>query len=302
MKSKLFVVIMLLLTSLSNLFAVQKYKKTTDKNFLWKIKGKSNYVYLLGSVHMLPKSIYPLHQSIENAYSESGIIVVEADISNINAGVIQQKIQQRGFYDFGKSLKDELEPKLYQKLVDHLAKEPLLGIEQISRMKPWLAAMTLVQVSVMKMGMQSNSGIDLHFLNKAHKDGKKILELESGDFQIDLLSRMKPKLQALFLESSLEDLTNEKDKLEKTIQFWLDGDTEGINKTIVEESFKDQEMRPLHKKLFEDRNNGMTQKVLRYLQDKTGRNYLVIAGAAHLVGKTGIIEQLKAKGYKLRQL
>jgi uncharacterized protein YbaP (TraB family) len=302
MKSRLFVLIMLLVSSLTNIFSAPRFKKTSENNFIWKVKGAHNTVYVLGSVHMLPKSVYPLHQNIEKAYTDCDVVVVEADISNVNAGKLQQKIMQRGFYTGSKTIKDDLSPELYAKLEEYLEKEPMLAIDQVKRLKPWYAGMTIAGVKMMKMGMQSGQGLDLYFLNKAHKEQKKVMELESGEFQINLLSGLKMKTQQLFLESSLEEMTDEKKKIENMINYWLNGNVEGIDKEIVQESYKEKEMRPLHKLLFDDRNDGMTKKILRYLKDKSGKNYLVIAGAGHLVGKTGIIKQLKDNGYNPVQL
>ncbi len=44
----------------------------------------------------------------------------------------------------------------------------------------------------------------------------------------------------------------------------------------------------------------MASKIEGYL--KTEEHYFVVVGAAHLVGKDGIIEILKKKGYLVEQL
>ena len=58
-------------------------KEGSQQHSLWKIQGKTNAVYLLGSVHVLSKSSYPLPQPIESAYSNSSTLVFEADIAEM---------------------------------------------------------------------------------------------------------------------------------------------------------------------------------------------------------------------------
>jgi hypothetical protein len=53
-------------------------------------------------------------------------------------------------------------------------------------------------------------------------------------------------------------------------------------------------------KLFEDRNVKMLSKIEGYLN--SNGSYFVIVGAGHMVGKRGLVELLKAKGYEVAQL
>jgi uncharacterized protein YbaP (TraB family) len=55
-----------------------------------------------------------------------------------------------------------------------------------------------------------------------------------------------------------------------------------------------------HEKLVFERNKNIASKIEGYL--KTKEHYFVVVGAAHLVGKDGIIEILKKKGYLIEQL
>ena len=49
-----------------------------------------------------------------------------------------------------------------------------------------------------------------------------------------------------------------------------------------------------------NRHAGMLKKIEGYLADD--KSYFVAVGSLHLVGPRGLIEQLKIKGYKVRQL
>src|SRR2546430_6566488 len=42
----------------------------TSRNFIWKVSGKQNAIYLVGSIHMLTKDYYPLNPALDAARSE----------------------------------------------------------------------------------------------------------------------------------------------------------------------------------------------------------------------------------------
>ena len=64
-------------SSINVAYAQQSSKSGTKKNFLWSVeKGKST-IYLLGSIHLLPKELMALDKAIEAGYSDSKIIVFE---------------------------------------------------------------------------------------------------------------------------------------------------------------------------------------------------------------------------------
>jgi len=63
----------------------------------------------------------------------------------------------------------------------------------------------------------------------------------------------------------------------------------------------DPGLTPIYEKLVDERNKIMAGKVQEYL-DATDGSYFVVVGAGHLVGKTGIVQLLREKGYSVEQL
>jgi len=59
-------------------------------------------------------------------------------------------------------------------------------------------------------------------------------------------------------------------------------------------------MKSIYEKIVCERNKNIALKIESYL--KTKERYFIVIGAAHLVGKDGIIEILKKKGYIVEQL
>src|SRR5215813_3744334 len=78
------------------------------RHSLWKIPGKTNAVYLLGSVHFLKKSDYPLAPVIENAFSNSAMVVFETDIDKLEDPAVQMQLMKKAQLPAGQTLRQQL--------------------------------------------------------------------------------------------------------------------------------------------------------------------------------------------------
>lgn len=241
--------------------------------------------------------MYPLDKKIERAFGQSDILVVEANINDIKKGDIQ-KLVGSAFYQGD----DLLEKHVLAETFELLKKElESLGfpLEVVNKQKPWFLALTLASLETLKLGFDPNYGIDKYFLSKA-KEKKRILELESFDYQLRLFSQLSEKDQELLLLHTLKDIDVLKHELDKLVEAWTSGDTKGVESTLTRGLAEDKRLAPIYERLIYERNGKMVSKIEDFLKAK--ETYFVIVGAGHLVGNQGIIEILKEKGYLLEQL
>ena len=267
-----------------------------QKTFMWKVQSKTSTVYVLGSVHFMKKEVYPLNNKIEDAFEKSSILAVEANINDA-AKLDLQKLLTSAFYPGDETLEKHVAKETYELLKKETA--PLgMPVELIRKQKPWFLAMTLESIELMKLGFNPQYGIDNHFLKKA-AGKKKIMELESLDYQINLLSGFSDEEQELFLLHTLKDFKTINKEIDKLMQAWLTGDVKGIE-AIASRINGDKRLAKIHEKLYYERNSAMTSKIEEFL--KTNEKYFVVVGAGHLVGNKGIIELLKRKGYLAEQI
>jgi len=294
--SKLFSVIFVLIFAFSLLF-IQDVLSQSQKSFLWKIQSETNTVYLLGSLHFARKEIYPLRQRIENAFDQSDFLVVEANVNDIGKADFQ-KLMGSAIYPADDTLEKHLSTETYERVKKEMGG---LGIpvELINKQKPWFLSMTMVALESLKLGFDPNYGIDKYFLKKA-EGKKKILELESLDYQIGLFSNFSDREQELLLIYTFKDLTIMEQELDKLTQAWTTGDTKGMESILTKSLLEDKRLSSIYEKLVYERNKQMVLTIENFL--KTKKTYFVIVGAGHLVGKEGIIELLKTSGYRVEQL
>jgi hypothetical protein len=287
----------LILVFVSFVVFVQEALSQSQKSFLWKIQSKTNTVYVLGSIHFFKKEIYPLNQKIENAFGQSEILVVEANIENIR-NMDVQKLLELAFYPENDTLEKHVSPEIYE-LVKKETSGLGIPVELMNKQRPWFLAMTLEALESLKLGFDPNYGIDKYFLSKA--EGKKrVLELESIDYQLNLLSSFSDKDQELLLLYTLRDLRLLERELEQLSRAWTSGDTKSMASILTRSVSEDNRFASIFEKIIYERNRKMASKIEDFL--RTSETYFVVVGAGHLVGDRGIIEILKGKGYLVGQL
>lgn len=295
-KKALLPLISLILLSLVLSASVRGNASAGQKGFLWEVRSKTATVYLLGSVHVFKKELYPLPGNIEKAFQGSDTLVVEANIDEINLENLMTMLEG-AFYPEDETLEKHLSKETYSLAEAKLA-EFGIPIQLFQRSRPWVVALMITSLEVQRSGFDAEYGIDKHFLNKA-RDRKKILELESIGYQISLFNGFPEAEQEAFLLYTLKDVDVMKGEMDAVVKAWIAGDTKAMESVVTKGLREDPRVLPVHEKLFYERNRNMASRIEEFL--KTGGKHFVVVGAGHLVGNEGIPELLRRKGYSVEQ-
>ena len=263
---------------------------------MWEARGKSNSVYLLGSIHFAKDDLYPLAKPIEQAYERSAIVIFEADLGEMKSMETQASLLKTGMCPAGETLSQQVSKETYSALQSWLKNtggEPSM----LDPMKPWLASVTVIALELQKLGFNPNKGIDEHFFSRAKTDQKEIRGLETVDFQINLFANLSREDSELFLKSMLEDSARFPKIFADVIQAWKTGDAAKIEPLLLEIT---KQYPAIYKKFLSDRNRVWFPKIEELL---TGdKNVFVVVGMAHLVGSDGVVQLLRKKGIRVEQL
>jgi len=268
-----------------------------QKNFLWKVQSSRSTVYLLGSIHFLKEDVYPLNQAIEKAYESADKLVVEANIDDLG-NLDLRMLADRAFYKADDNVEKHVSPETYR-LITKESKALGMQIELLRMQKPWMLALSFQAMELVRLGYSPQHGVDYYFLSRT-QGTKNILELESLEEQLRLLSGFSDREQEQFLLYTLKTLSSVDSQVGSMVRAWTSGDAQAMESILSDAVPPDASLAPIVKKLFDERNDKMTSKIERYLN--SNGTYFVIVGAGHLVGKKGIIELLKGKGYAVEHL
>lgn len=277
-------------------FLLLAVDSSARNNFLWHIQSKNSTAYVLGSIHLLKQDVYPLSNIIEGAFDKSDYLAVEANVNDIDMPGLQ-KLMVSAFYPDGDALEKHVSKdtwEIVKKETDKIGLSP----ELFSRQKPWFLAMTLESLELMASGYNPEYGIDKYFLSRA-AGRKNIIELESVDYQINLLSGLSDGEQELFLLYTLKNLKTLVREADGIVDAWKAGNVKLLESIVRENYYGDDRFYPLYDKLIIQRNKSIAAKIEGFLKRKG--TYFVVVGAAHLPGEKGIIRLLKEKGYAIEQ-
>ncbi|CAM4159750.1 TraB/GumN family protein [Paenibacillus alkaliterrae] len=263
-----------------------------SRGFLWKVENAGNTVYLLGSIHIANEAMYPLRSEILNAYKESDYLVVEADISKANDPKIQELVLDLSTYKDGTTLKDHVSAETYEKIGKILA-EIGLAANALDAYKPWSVSNTISYFAANKEGFDPAIGIDAYFLQQAIVSQQPIIELESFELQLKMFDEFSDELQEEMLDGSIESYYAENSDIEAVSEMWVTGNEEQLLALTLDTATNGE----LYKALLEDRNIPMVDKVKSYLNEKEGKTYFVVVGAAHMLGEHGLVPLLEKAGF-----
>ena len=167
----------------------------------------------------------------------------------------------------------------------------------LQRFRPWFAAITLVQLQLMKLGLDPNSGVEQRLTRRATSDGKPIQGLETVREQLEIMARLPEKQQREFLLYSIDDAQRMASEVDDLLAAWRRGDAAGMAKLLAEGY---QQYPDLYRPLTVERNRKWIPQIEQLLDDRD--DYLVVVGALHLVGTDSVIDLLERRGYKVKQL
>jgi uncharacterized protein YbaP (TraB family) len=262
----------------------------TPLHSLWELHGKHNTVFLLGSIHVLRPGDYPLSPAVMQAYASSKSLVMEINLADMDLEQLQAEMLASAMLPEGKSLPAVLGPKRYSR-AESLARDVGVELATFDQFAPWFAAEAISQLQLLQLGFQPTSGVEMYFLERARNDGKSIAGLETMHDQIALFEGLSMDAQAEYLVSSLEQAHELPKQVDDMVHAWQRGDTAWFDDQLKSELGRDP---VLYQSVLAARNRKWIPKIEALLNDD--KNYLVIVGTGHLVGRNSVIDLLKKDG------
>jgi uncharacterized protein YbaP (TraB family) len=257
---------------------------------LWELHGTHNTVYLLGSIHVLRPSDYPLPAVVQDAYRNAASLVMEINLAGIDAEQVQAQMLASALLPEGKSLPQVMGQSRYAR-AQSLTRDLGIELSTFDQFAPWFTAEAISQVQLAQIGFEPQSGVEMHFLEQARADGKSVAGLETVHDQIALFESMSMDAQVEYLMSSLEQAHDLPKQVDGMVHAWQRGDTNWFETQLKSELGNDP---AVYQTLVVARNRKWIARIEALLADD--KNYLVIVGTAHLVGRDSVIDLLKRDG------
>lgn len=267
----------------------------SDRGLFWKIEKDGRTSYLLGTVHVWKREWLPLNPVIEKAFAEAKTLAVEADTAKMDMAVAVQRMMLQG----NETLASRLDRSLYERTRAETAK---LGIPEaaISKLKPWGVMLVLAATKLQQLGYAQDAGIDGYLIRKARASGKPVTELESGEQQLAMFDSLSAPLQTAMLDEFLTNMERTPQVVDGVIGTWKKGDAEAFFVLNLKSFNNSDAKREFEDKFLYQRDVAMTRRIEELLR-QPGPHFIAV-GSLHLVGPRSMVEQLKARGYRVEQI
>ncbi len=105
---------------------------------LWELEGGTGRIILMGSVHFLRASDYPLPAAMESAYAAADTLVMEIDMDDVDPLTAQTVLMEMGSSRTGETLQDALGSDYRQ--ASELADQLGIPLAMFDAFEPWFAA------------------------------------------------------------------------------------------------------------------------------------------------------------------
>jgi len=270
--------------------------KKVGRSIVWKVEGKSNTVYLAGSVHLLREQDFPLPSAYDEAYLDSGKIIFEIDTKVMLDPNVAAKMRKLGSYSDGDNLAEHVSAETIEQLDSYLSKRKLPRAV-FMKMKPGLLSMVLSSLEAANYGARPDLGLEAIYGARAAKDGKATGGLETVEFQIGLFDQFNDEESDELLRSTLESLDEIEQSFNKLVQAWRRGDAAKLDRVLNSEFDDSGKLREV---LLIQRNKNWIPHIEKALT--SNQNVMYMVGAGHLIGKDGVIEMLETRGYRPIQM
>lgn len=273
---------------------------------LWKVSDADNSVYLLGSFHLLKPQDYPLSADVDTAFDDAESVLFEMSPQEMASPALGLQMMQAALRTDGTTLDSDLSPETARKLQAwfdaNATAMQASGVtpQVLQRFEPWFVALTISITEMMRAGLDPKLGLDRHFAEAAKAADKPTGGFETGAQQIAYLDGMSQQEQLQFLAETLNETANGNTEVEKLHRTWRAGDAAALWDGLAADMRR--EYPQLYKHINVERNDAWLPKIEQRLDAPGTNDTLVVVGSLHLLGSDGLVEKLRAKGYKVERI
>ena len=279
---------------------------SANAQLLYKISGNGlkSPSYIVGTYHLAPASFADEIAGMSDAFAAVEQVYGEVDM--LSAQSSQMAMVQAMMLPEGKYVSDMFSEEEMERINAYVRgamgmdlNHPMLR-DQLGRMRPSVLAMQLGLLEFMKItpNFNPNDLIDNYFQMEARKRGLAVGGFESVEFQMELLygdSTDEEEREALLkLVDDKEALLAE---MKAMTEAYFSFDMKGIHALTIR-SVEIGDMSPEEfREMITDRNHNWVEVMPEIMAAKPT---LFVVGAGHLPGDDGVLELLKAQGYKVK--
>lgn len=272
----------------------QKSRPAANSGLLYKISGKNlkKPSYLFGTIHLIcEKDMFPA-EKLKSYINRTEQMMLELDLDD---PAVMQKAAQGMTLPDGKTMKTYLKPEEYAKL-DELFKNYLgVSFDGFQTFKPIMTSVLLL-TSPKVIGCQPPTAYDIFLMQTATAKKMPIFGLETVEAEFAALDSQPLDKQIEALNKMAANPKKSFGDFKNMYQIYLTQNSDKIYE-LIDGQLKADGMS--QEKLLDERNTNWIPVIEKNIRATPS---FIGVGSGHLGGKKGVVNLLRAKGYKLTPL
>lgn len=261
---------------------------------MWVVRDADTTIYLFGTIHVLRPGLSWFDEAVRSAFEASDSLVIEMVAPP--PAEMAALVQRIGFTAGGPTLTEQLPAADRPRYVAALA-EGGLPATAFDRAKPWVAAINLTLLPLLRLGYDPSQGPEQVLTAAAAAGHKPVTGLETAAQQLGYFDALPQDVQLRFLSATLDDLPNTQRDMQAMVDEWAAGDPEALARTMNEGIADAPE---LARVLLTERNRRWAAWVAERLH-RPGTVFVAV-GAGHLAGRESVLAQLRAIGVRAQRV
>ena len=264
-------------------------------------------MWLLGTIHVGDARTAYLPQEIYDAFSASDALALEFDSGAFDQQIetdaaLQKALGEAYYYSDGSKTADHLDPEVYEAALLLMKASGNYSINA-EYLKPSIWSSSIENFYLRQgYGLTNSQGVESRLEKLAAEQNKKILDVESGLFQLQMLTGFSDEVQEMLLAGSVDSsIAGYTASVMELYELWCQGDEAALREALQDDLSEATEEELVlyaeyNKAMSTDRNEGMLNVAINYLE--SGDVVFYAVGLAHLLDATnGLVDALRDAGY-----
>lgn len=292
-------------TSSGSADIVEETKEVTPPFWVVEDEATGATLYLMGSMHVgVKNTVYPDY--VMDAYNACDKVAAELDTVAANEDLEGTVAAMQYIMCPAGTKAADYFGEDYERVCEYF-NEKGLSTFVMDYYVPYYWASSIAVLAAQDAGLSSNYGTESYFLEKAHEDGKTIIEIESATEQYEMMGNIPMSIQ---VQSVTDCIGDEKfqiqvDGMKALYEAWSSFDDEALESLNAEtdvapEGVDKADFDKYMDMMYLGRQVTMGEAAVEFLE--SGDDVFMFVGAAHFYVEEDILTHIENAGYTVKAI
>lgn len=259
-----------------------------DNSLLWRISGNGmrQPSYLFGTIHLICPDDYIWTDKMQRSLDSSTEVCFELDLDDPS---LLMQVAMGMTAESETKLSDFFTPEDYELLSSFLSDSMNINIALFQKMKP-AALLSLFATNM--LNCSTPISYENRIMEMADEANKEVIGLEDAREQIELINKLPDDSVVIDIMTTIKEYDKERDEYKDLMKAYKEQNLPVLQRLIEETAETGGDLTSF----IDDRNKKWIIRMIEYMDQAP---VFFAVGAGHLYGENGLVQLLKAEGFRV---